>query len=74
MTKATMTSLRLSQDLLDRADALIPTLAHLAGSSPSGELARSDVLRLALARGLAELEREASPKGAPAKKRRARGT
>ncbi len=68
MGKPTQTTLRLPQDVLDRADALIPALSHHASASVSGELARSDVLRLALLRGLAELEKETSPAGPPASK------
>jgi hypothetical protein len=60
MGKATMTTLRLPMELLERADALIPALSHHATASASGELVRSDVLRLALLRGLTELERETS--------------
>jgi predicted DNA-binding protein len=55
----TMTSLRLPQELLDRADSLTAKLAHLATLTPSGQLVRSDVLRLALTRGLDALELEA---------------
>lgn len=52
------TSLRLQQVLLDRADALIPAVAALPSSQAHGSIVRSDVLRLALSRGLDELERE----------------
>jgi hypothetical protein len=52
------TSLRLQQVLLDRADALIPAVAALPSSQAQGSIVRSDVLRLALSRGLDELERE----------------
>lgn len=70
MAKATMTTLRLPQEMLDRADALTGALSHHAAASSTGELNRSDVLRLALVRGLAELEKEVPPeKGSKARKR-----
>ena len=46
---------RTSQEAIDRADALIPRLALLDGLQRS--VARSDVLREAIRRGLADLER-----------------
>ena len=55
-----MVSLRLPQQMLARADRLAEQLVDLAALMTSGELARSDVLRLALARGLEQLELEAS--------------
>jgi predicted DNA-binding protein len=58
MAPALTTSLRLPQELLDRADALIPLLGKHASAQASGELVRSDVLRLALSRGLDALESE----------------
>lgn len=52
-------ALRIAQEILDRADALIPKLAKspelMAGGS---EVSRTTVLRLALLRGLDVLERE----------------
>jgi hypothetical protein len=65
MTKSAMTGLRLPQDILDRADALIPALAHLGAGRASGALVRSEVLRLALVRGLDQLEQETVRKKAP---------
>lgn len=53
-----MTSFRVSQDLLDRTDALIPTMAALPEYQVHGDLKRSAILRIALMRGLDELERE----------------
>lgn len=47
--------IRTSQEVIDKADALIPRLALLDGLQRS--VARSDVLREALRRGLADLER-----------------
>jgi hypothetical protein len=65
---AVTTSIRLSQDILDRADALTTRLTGLASSSASGALARSDVLRMALVRGLDQLELEqATAPGKPTK-------
>jgi hypothetical protein len=69
-TTTAMTSLRLPQGLLDRADALIPLLAS---ASASGTHARSDILRLALSRGLELLEAEhGGGKPAPTKPARKR--
>jgi hypothetical protein len=61
MPPAITTSIRVQQELLDRADALIPHLDSLAKAMPSGSLVRSDVLRIAMVRGLEELEREFAP-------------
>lgn len=47
--------IRTSQEVVDKADALVPRLALLDGLQRS--VARSDVLREAIRRGLAELER-----------------
>ena len=44
-----------SQEVIDKADALIPRLALLDGLQRS--VARSDVLREAIRRGLADMER-----------------
>lgn len=68
------TSLRLTEDILERADRLVPLLADdpalVAGAVQVG---RATVLRLALLRGLAELEREqGSLAESPAKPTRAR--
>jgi predicted DNA-binding protein len=56
------TSIRLPRDLLDRADRLAARRAELLGERAS----RSAVLRLALERGVAALEREAADLASPA--------
>lgn len=62
MNKATITTLRLPESLLKRADALAELMPADTGST-SGKLVRSQVLRKALELGLAELEGEhAKPK------------
>lgn len=54
------TSLRLPQDVLERADRLIPKLQNSPElRAGAGEVTRSVILRLALLRGLDELERSA---------------
>lgn len=53
--------LRVPSNFLRRADALRPKLAQNPGLLMVGRVTRSAVMRLALARGLAELEREYSP-------------
>lgn len=67
-----ITTLRLPQDLLDRADELIPTVARIPEMAAGGEVLRSDVLRLALARGLAALETQATSNPPQARTRRSR--
>jgi hypothetical protein len=63
MSKATITTLRLPESLLARADTLAETMPVDAGST-SGKLVRSQVLRKALELGLSALEAEhAQPKG-----------
>jgi len=57
MTNEKQLSLRLPVDLVDRADALLPVLERLP-TYRAFRLERSTVLRLALIRGLEELERE----------------
>lgn len=58
---------KLPNELLDRADALVdyvqslPEIAAVAGS----RVTRAHVIRLALARGLADLERERAAQGKP---------
>ncbi len=52
------TALRLSQALLDRAEALAPLLAADPERAGTGSVNRSDVLRLALTKGLTVLERQ----------------
>jgi len=69
MTKSGMLGLRVPQEVFDRADALIPALSHLASGRASGTLVRSEVLRLALLRGLEALEQEALAGDDPGRKR-----
>lgn len=60
------TSLRLSEEILARADRLVPLLqsdVELQAASP--QLTRSAVLRLALLKGLALLEQQTSPAEVP---------
>lgn len=66
---AVTTSIRLSQEILDRADALTTRLTSLARAAASGELVRSDVLRMAIVRGLdlLELEHGSDPQHTPRK-------
>ena len=68
MSRSGMISLRLPEELLERAEALIPALDHLGAMSSTGAVTRSDVLRLALVRGLAELERAHPPKRKPSRR------
>lgn len=59
MARQKILSLRLDPELVARADALVERLERdpvLAAAS--GNVSRSTVLRLALVRGLRELERE----------------
>jgi hypothetical protein len=66
MTPAkTPTQLRLTQDLLERADALIEVMAADPEVRALGMPTRTAVLRLAIARGLRDLERQYQP-SAPA--------
>ena len=52
------TQLRLTQDLLERADALIAVMAADPEVRALGMPTRTVVLRLAIARGLRDLERQ----------------
>ena len=52
------TALRLPSDLLERADALVERVAADPERAGTGMVTRSDVLRLALVRGLTTLERK----------------
>ena len=61
--------LRLPQTLLDRADELVPVVETSELGIALGRVTRSAVIRLAIARGLADLERELAPKPAPKKRR-----
>src|SRR5262245_2178763 len=58
----TPTQLRLTQDLLERADALIEVMAADLEVRALGMPTRAAVLRLAIARGLKDLERQYQPK------------
>lgn len=58
MNEPALTSLRLPQNLLDRADRLVSPLRVRGKADGTLQTTRSDVLRLALARGLMELELE----------------
>jgi hypothetical protein len=65
----TPTQLRLTQDLLERADALIEVMAADPEVRALGMPTRTAVLRLAIARGLRDLERQyqrPTPTHAPA--------
>jgi hypothetical protein len=57
----TPTQLRLTQDLLERADALIEVMAADPEVRALGMPTRTAVLRLAIARGLRDLERQYRP-------------
>jgi hypothetical protein len=57
----TPTQLRLTQDLLERADALIAIMAADPEVRALGMPTRTAVLRLAIARGLRDLERQYHP-------------
>jgi predicted transcriptional regulator len=57
-SKTTKISLRVSDALLERIDRLTPALEGRPELTARIEPTRSDVLRLALARGVAELEQE----------------
>jgi hypothetical protein len=61
----TPTQLRLTHDLLERADALIGAMAADPEVRALGMPTRTAVLRLAIARGLRDLERQYQPR-APA--------
>jgi hypothetical protein len=61
----TPTQLRLTHDLLERADALIAVMAADPEVRALGMPTRTAVLRLAIARGLRDLERQYQPR-APA--------
>jgi hypothetical protein len=57
----TPTQLRLTQDLLERADALIAVMAADPEVRALGMPTRTAVLRLAIARGLRDLEHQYQP-------------
>jgi hypothetical protein len=60
----TPTQLRLTHDLLERADALIAVMAADPEVRALGMPTRTAVLRLAIARGLRDLERQYQPPAA----------
>ena len=60
-TVETPTQLRLTRDLLERADALIEVMAADPEVRALGMPTRTAVLRLAIARGLKDLERQYQP-------------
>lgn len=60
MSESTIVTLRLPKSLVDRADALIPKLEQDPGMQIMGRVSRSIVLRLAVLRGLEELEKRDS--------------
>ncbi len=56
-----LTSIYLEEDAIERAERLIPFVRALTAGTgaPTGKVARSAVLRLAILRGLATLEADA---------------
>ena len=56
--KAPLLSVRVSPEMLKRADRLIPKLGRDTAVSTIGNVTRSTVVKLALLRGLDALERE----------------
>ena len=62
MSDSTIITLRLPQSLVDRADALIDDLARDEEALLLGRVSRSIVLRLAVLRGLEQLEAQVSKK------------
>lgn len=60
--KSTRISMRISETLLDRIEALMPFIAEQPEYSQSGAVNRSDALRLALLLGVERLEQEALDK------------
>jgi hypothetical protein len=70
MADSSIVTLRLPKSLLQRADALIPTLRSNSDIFVVGRLSRSVVLRLAVLRGLETMEETVpKPTPKPAKKR-----
>ena len=57
MSDLIQTAIRLDESTLDRADTL---QEHVRGLHANSRTTRSDVLRVAIQRGLADLEREAA--------------
>jgi len=60
MGKGGATSLKLAPALLERAEALVEWVATQPDLAPTGRGTRADVLRAAVALGLAELDRRRS--------------
>lgn len=58
MTERPLESVRLPADLMARAEALIPLIKKDPELSAFGQVNKSSVVRLALHRGLADLERQ----------------
>lgn len=73
MADTIITTLRLPKSLVDRADALIDRLADDEEALLVGRVSRSIVLRLAVLRGLEQLEAQADQRSAPSGKRTAKG-
>lgn len=59
MVSTPVTTLRLPESLIERAEALVPFLAGNDVGAAAGQVTRSAVVRYALALGLSELERKA---------------
>jgi hypothetical protein len=74
MSESSIITLRLPQALLDRADQLIDRLSRDEEAVLLGRVSRSIVLRLALLRGLEQLEGQhgVAPAASPAPKKAAK--
>jgi hypothetical protein len=70
MADSSIVTLRLPKSLLQRADALIPTLRSNSEIFVVGRLSRSVVLRLAVLRGLETMETTAPKSSTKASKKR----
>ena len=57
------TTIMLDAEMLERADALVDTVARIPTVAIGGRVTRSTVIRLALLRGLDVLEQELKPAG-----------
>jgi len=57
------TSIRFPEGLLERADRLVEALQDDPEWAARGELTRSDILRVALAKGIESLERAVKRRG-----------
>ena len=67
MSDSSIVTLRLPQTLIDRADALIESLAREEEAVLLGRVSRSIVLRLAVLRGLEQLEAQQKQRSSAAK-------